>query len=188
MCSIVLYHTANIYMEGKSWHVSDPGSVSYVFNLFNESLPFFRMPGFFIISGFFEMVHVFSVHGGKNRLVLFFGGLFGLIGGGIVLARPLLGLATLTLVLAIYFVVDGIMRIVGAFKLRPASGWGWLLCNGLITFALGWMIWKRWPLSGLWAVGTLVGVRILMTGFGMLFLRPAVNAVVKESCSEGETA
>jgi len=56
MCSIVLYHTANIYMEGKSWHVSDPGSVSYVFNLFNESLPFFRNPGFFIISGFFTLL------------------------------------------------------------------------------------------------------------------------------------
>ncbi len=141
-----------------------------------------------IISGIFEMVHVFSVHGGKNRLVLFIGGLLGLIGGGIILARPLLGLATLTLVLAMYFVVDGIMRIVGAFKLRPSSGWGWLLINGVITFALGGLIWRSWPLSGVWAIGTLVGVRILMVGFGILFMGPAVNAAVNEACNDGKNA
>ena len=109
----------------------------------------------------------------------FWSGLFGLIyivAGFTVMGRPLLGLATLTLVLAIYFLAVGISEIIAAFQIRPAQGWGFLLFSGIVSIVLGMMIWNQWPLSGRWAVGVLVGVQLMFSGMTMITLGSALKA------------
>lgn len=110
-------------------------------------------------------------------VMAFLGGAFAVICGILVLFDPLRGLAALTLVLAIYFVIDGIQRIVLAFRLRPVDGWGWVLFGGLLSILLGVLIWSRWPLSGVWAVGTLVGIHILFGGWTMIAITMAARRV-----------
>jgi uncharacterized membrane protein HdeD (DUF308 family) len=97
-------------------------------------------------------------------------GLLGAVAGLLLIFRPMVGLLTLTLLLAIYFFVDGISEIIAAFKIKPDQGWGWVLFNGVIAVLLGIMIWSQWPMSGRWAVGVLVGVHILITGWTMIVL------------------
>ncbi len=97
-------------------------------------------------------------------------GLLGVIAGLVILFRPGVSLAWLTLLLAIYFLVDGVCEIIAAFKIRPDPGWGWELFNGIIALLLGIMIWRQWPVSGAWAIGVLVGVHILITGWTMIIL------------------
>ena len=97
-------------------------------------------------------------------------GLLGVAAGLLMIFRPLVGLMTLTLLLAIYFLVDGICEIIAAFKIKPDQGWGWVLFNGTIALLLGIMIWRQWPVSGAWAIGVLVGVHILITGWTMIVL------------------
>ena len=97
-------------------------------------------------------------------------GLLGAVAGLLLIFRPMVGLLTLTLLLAIYFFVDGISEIIAAFKIKPDQGWGWVLFNGVIALLLGIMIWRQWPMSGAWAVGVLVGVHILITGWTMIVL------------------
>ena len=92
-----------------------------------------------------------------------------------VLGHPLFGLSFLTLLLAIYFVTGGIAKIVGSFCFRPISGWLTMLLSGLISLLLGVLIWRQWPLSGMWAVGVLVGVDLLATGLSMLALAATVR-------------
>jgi len=109
----------------------------------------------------------------------FWSGLFGLlytVAGFTVMGRPLLGLATLTLVLAIYFLAVGISEIIAAFQIRPAQGWGFLLFSGIVSIVLGMMIWNQWPLSGRWAVGVLVGVQLMFSGMTMITLGSALKA------------
>jgi uncharacterized membrane protein HdeD (DUF308 family) len=74
----------------------------------------------------------------------------------------------LTLFLAAYFLIDGICEIIAAFKIKPDQGWGWMLFNGVIAVLLGAMIWRQWPVSGAWAIGILVGVHILISGWSMV--------------------
>ncbi|MCP4008576.1 MAG: hypothetical protein GY726_03565 [Proteobacteria bacterium] len=108
----------------------------------------------------------------------FWSGLFGLmytVAGFTVMGRPLLGLATLTLVLAIYFLAVGISEIIAAFQIRPVPGWGFLLFSGIISIVLGMMIWNQWPLSGRWAVGVLVGVQLMFSGITMITLGSALK-------------
>ena len=97
-------------------------------------------------------------------------GLLGVAAGLLMIFRPMVGLMTLTLLLAIYFLVDGICEIIAAFKIKPDQGWGWVLFNGVIALLLGIMIWRQWPVSGAWAIGVLVGVHILITGWTMIIL------------------
>ncbi len=97
-------------------------------------------------------------------------GLLGVVAGLLMIFRPMVGLMTLTLLLAIYFLVDGICEIIAAFKIKPDQGWGWVLFNGIIALLLGIMIWRQWPVSGAWAIGVLVGVHILITGWTMIIL------------------
>jgi uncharacterized membrane protein HdeD (DUF308 family) len=74
----------------------------------------------------------------------------------------------LTLVLAGYFVIDGLFEIIGAFQVKPATGWGFLLFGGVVSLALGMMIWRQFPISGAWAIGILVGVKLLFAGLAMV--------------------
>jgi uncharacterized membrane protein HdeD (DUF308 family) len=97
-------------------------------------------------------------------------GLLGVVAGLLMIFRPLVGLVAMTMLLAIYFLVDGISEIIAAFKIKPDRGWGWVLFNGIIAVLLGFMIWRQWPVSGKWAIGLLVGIHILMTGWTMIIL------------------
>jgi uncharacterized membrane protein HdeD (DUF308 family) len=90
------------------------------------------------------------------------------IGGFYFLTHPLMGLGTLTLMLAIIIVAEAVFEGVAYFRMRGHEGSGWLLLNAVVTLFLGGLIWLQWPSSSVWAIGTLVGVNLLMTGTSRL--------------------
>ena len=93
------------------------------------------------------------------------------VGGGIyLLLNPLVGMAGFTLILAVVFCIEGIMDLLTYFFGSKSNGAHWLLLHGVVTLVLGVMIWRRWPLSSLWAVGILAGVSILLSGVTRLLL------------------
>jgi len=107
--------------------------------------------------------------------------LVGILYGGIgfyLLARPVAGLESLTLALAIYLVTEGVLEFVLSFQLRPLPGSGWLLFDGIVTLVLAAMIGSAWPISSVWAVGTLVGLSMFFSGITRLMLSVAVRQVV----------
>jgi uncharacterized membrane protein HdeD (DUF308 family) len=113
-----------------------------------------------------------------SRLVC---GAIAALAGLIVLVHPLYGSAAIGLVLATFFVLNGVGKIASAFTYRPAQGWWLLLLSGVLALVLAWMIWSQWPLSGEWAIGILVGIELLSTGVALiaigLTLRAAVDAL-----------
>jgi uncharacterized membrane protein HdeD (DUF308 family) len=101
------------------------------------------------------------------------------IAGGIYyLTHPLLGLGTLTLILAVIILMAALFELIAFFGSRGAAGSGWLLMNAIITLLLGALIWFHWPSSTVWAIGTLVGVNLLMTGISRLMLGLAARKLV----------
>jgi uncharacterized membrane protein HdeD (DUF308 family) len=92
--------------------------------------------------------------------------------------HPLLGLGSLTLLLGIIILVAAVFELVAYFRVRGEAGSGWLLMNGLITLLLGGLIYLHWPSSSVWAIGTLVGVNLLMTGVSRLMLGLAARKLV----------
>jgi uncharacterized membrane protein HdeD (DUF308 family) len=97
------------------------------------------------------------------------------VGGFYFLTHPLLGLGTLTLFLAVILVMEAILELIAYFVVRAEGGSAWRLLNALVTLLLGGMIWRNWPSSSVWAIGTLVGVNLMMTGFSRLMLGTAAR-------------
>ena len=85
------------------------------------------------------------------------------VAGILSLQHPVLAAEGLTLMLAAAFLAGGIFRIIVALVERFPS-WGWVLCNGVITVLLGIAIWQQWPGSGLWVLGTFVGIDLIVNG------------------------
>lgn len=132
-----------------------------------------------IVGGISQLLFVFragSFLGGLAIVVL--GGL-SLVAGIYMVSQPGVALGALTLFLAAYFFVSGMVEIFAAFGAKPAEGWGWLLFGGIVSLLLGIMIWRQFPFSGVWAIGVLVGVRMLMSGMTFIKIGGAAGRVVK---------
>lgn len=122
----------------------------------------------------------FAWRAGRAGAVLWevlLGVVYGLI-GFYVLSNPVAGLTALTLTIAIYLLIEGVLECVLSFQLRPAPGSGWLLADGVITLVLAVMIWTTWPSSALWVVGMLVGISMFFSGISRLMLSMAVRRIV----------
>lgn len=131
-----------------------------------------------LVAGITQVFSGFRAEGFSGKFMPLVLGIITTLAGVAVLGNPYLGLGTLTMLLIVYFVVEGGWKIIASFNYRPAEGWGWLLSSGVISLLLGLMIWNQWPISGLWAVGTLIGVNLLSTGISMIVLSSAVKELV----------
>jgi len=131
------------------------------------------------IAGVARTVAVFSAGGFGQGALAFLGGFLAFVAGVIIAARPGLGLEALTLTLGAYLLVDGISGAVLAFHVRPQNGWGWMLFSAGLGVVLGFMLLKDWPLSGQWAIGTLVGINLLSSGASMVAIGSAGRGLAK---------
>ena len=100
--------------------------------------------------------------------------------GVYLLVNPAAGLASLTLALAIYLFFEAVLEFALGFKLRPLPGSSWLLFDGAITLILAVMIWRTWPSSTEWVIGTLVGISMLFSGGSRLMLSLAARSVTNK--------
>jgi uncharacterized membrane protein HdeD (DUF308 family) len=101
-----------------------------------------------------------------------------LIAGVYLMVHPKMSLVSLTLALAVLFFVEGVFHLVTYFNLRSRPGSFWLLFDGIVTLILAVMIWRSWPASAVWALGTIVGINLLMSGFTrMMYSRAARSSL-----------
>jgi uncharacterized membrane protein HdeD (DUF308 family) len=136
--------------------------------------------GWLLIFG--GVAHLVSAFGGGGAARVIWQVLIGivyLVGGFYFLTHALVGVGTLTLILAAIILAEGVLEIIAYFKTRSSGGSIWLLINGLITLLLGGLIWVHWPSSSVWAIGTLLGVNLLMTGITRLMFGMAARKLVK---------
>ena len=106
-------------------------------------------------------------------------GIIYIVAGGYLLLHPMAGLVSLTVVLAVYLLLESVLEFILSFLLRPLPGSGWLLVDGIITLSLALIIWRTWPASTTWVIGTLVGVSMLFSGVARLMISLAARRVAK---------
>ena len=128
-----------------------------------------------VISGIAEGIHAFMVKEWRGFLLELLSAVLYLGVGLLLLVDPLKGALALTLVLAVFLLVEGIFKIITALRVRDHRGWGWLLASGIVSVVLGVLIWAQWPASGLWVIGLLVGIQLLFTGWSLVMLALAAR-------------
>jgi uncharacterized membrane protein HdeD (DUF308 family) len=130
-----------------------------------------------LIAGIVPIVRELKAEASMEKAMGLTLGIITALAGIAVIGHPVFGLAFLTLLLVIYFVAEGVSKIVASFRYKPATGWKWLLASGVLSLILGLLIWKQWPVSGLWAVGVLVGVNLLGTGLALVTLASTMKSL-----------
>jgi uncharacterized membrane protein HdeD (DUF308 family) len=128
-----------------------------------------------VFAGVVHMIIAFHAHRAGSLIWRLLVGLAYLFFGGYLITHPALGVASLTLVLASLFLVEGVFDIVLFFRMRSTQGSSWVLIDGIFTLIVGLMIYTQWPSSSSWAVGTLVGVSLIISGVTRLMLSLAVR-------------
>src|SRR5215831_1059240 len=108
-----------------------------------------------IVVAIFEIVQAFGDGWGNFFARLLLGLVYG-FGGVMLLLHPDYGVAVLTVVLGTVLLFEAGVTAVWALQVKPASGWGWVLVDAIISALLGLLILAHWPSSSVWAIGTLV--------------------------------
>lgn len=143
---------------------------------------------FMVAAGIARLIWAFSAGSfGRGVLTFLLGGLL-ILTGGVMLFRPVIGITSMAAILAIFFLADGIFEIIAAFKVKPEKGWGWMLFGGIVSIVLAGLIFYQWPFSGAWAIGVLVGVKLLFAGFSMIALGSLGSGVARRMADIGENA
>jgi uncharacterized membrane protein HdeD (DUF308 family) len=132
-----------------------------------------------LFSGGAQLFLVFQAGSIGQGILLAIFAVLSVIAGGYMISQPLAAMEGLTLFLAAYFVASGIVQAIGAISARPEAGWGWLLVSGIVSVILGAMIWRQFPVSGVWALGTLVGVQLIMNGWTLIVVGGLAKNAVK---------
>jgi uncharacterized membrane protein HdeD (DUF308 family) len=113
------------------------------------------------------------------------GVLYGIAGVSL-LANPVLGLTTLTLLVIAFFVVDGIVEIAWALAGRGSVGWLWLLGSGVLSILLAGLLWAGFPSTAAWGIGVLVGVNLLSTGLTLILVGRAGEETAVDDVAAGD--
>jgi uncharacterized membrane protein HdeD (DUF308 family) len=166
------------------------GVLLIVFGMVAMGLPFLAavavsalVAWLIVLAGVVHLMLAFRVHGAGSMIWKLLVGIAYVCFGAYMILHPLLGVATLTLLLASLFLIEGILNIVLYGRMRPIHGSSWLLIDGIITLLLGLMIYMQWPSSSAWAIGTLVGISMIFSGVARVMMSLAVRKVTGEMSS-----
>ncbi len=121
-----------------------------------------------LVGGIFQIIHAFMTKQWSGFLLNLFVGLLYIIGGFLIMQEPVHGSIVITLLLLAAILVGGITRIMIALRHRELDGWWLMLLGGVISVILAIMLYESLPWSGLWVLGTLIAVELMIHGFTWL--------------------
>lgn len=124
----------------------------------------------FIFGGAMQLYRTLNNRQGAGFFGSLATGLLYLFFGLLLIFFPIAGIFSLTILLTLFFIVEGIAKIILGFQLRPFNHWGWFILNGLLALIMALIIWNGWPGIAFWVLGLLVGINMIFFGISLFFL------------------
>lgn len=98
--------------------------------------------------------------------------------GWLLVSRPEAGLVAVTLLMVVYFMLDGIGRVVFALMVRPMEDWLWMLLSGLVGIVLALVLSANLPEAAEWLIGVLLGLQLIAVGGAQAYLAWRIRSAV----------
>ena len=111
-----------------------------------------------------------------------------LVAGALAVYDPVGAAIGLTLVIAIALLVTGTTRLAMSFQLRPAGGWVWTMLSGIMSIVLGGIILVQWPATGLWVIGLVIAIELIVNGWSYIFVALAAKSAGPQTGPGGASA
>ena len=147
------------------------GGILALINPFAATLAAVFLAGWtFLLFGLIQIIHAFRVRGWPGFLWSLLLGVLTVAVGVSLLFNPVSGALSLTLLVAILFLVLGAVKIMYGLSLRPVSGWGFAALSGVISVLLGVMILADYPWSATAILGVLLAIELLSNGIFLLMI------------------
>ena len=123
-----------------------------------------------LMSGVVGLIATFRSHGAPGFWWSLISAVLGIVAGVVLLGWPLSGALTLTMILTVFLVLEGVVSILYALEhKRELSGrWGMMLFSGLIDLILAGIIFSGLPGTAVWAIGLLFGVNLVFGGSALI--------------------
>lgn len=124
----------------------------------------------FFISGIAALLMTFWARQAPGFIWSLISAVLGIAAGIVLLTRPAEGTLTLTVVVGIYFLAEGVATIMYALQHRKelSERWSWLAISGLMDILIAFFIISGLPGSAAWAIGLLVGINLLIGGSSLI--------------------
>lgn len=90
--------------------------------------------------------------------------------GILFLSNPEDGLTTVTFLLIVYFVVEGISKVIFALSIRPFPNWGWVLGSGVLSIGIAFVLYASMTAFSVWFLGLLLGIQLVAEGAALGYL------------------
>jgi uncharacterized membrane protein HdeD (DUF308 family) len=135
----------------------------------------------FLISGIVGIVTLFTRQSDSRFFWTLIAAILSLVVGVLLIWRPAAGVLSLTLLLIGFFIAEGVVQILAAFKYRSAVGsaWTWMLFSGIVDLVLAAIILMGWPGTAAWTLGLLVGINLFMSGLALVMTSLACRSLTE---------
>ena len=121
-----------------------------------------------LLGGIFQIIRAVCIITMPGFSLWFVIGLLQIVIGYFLVNEPAQGSLTITLLLTLFFAIEGLTKIYFALMMRPLSQWGWVFFSGFTALFLAIVVWMGWPQTGLWVLGLLLGVNMIFLGWSLI--------------------
>lgn len=122
-----------------------------------------------ILGGFLRNATIFSKPQMPGLWWSLSSGVLAVMLGVILIAYPRRGMLTLTVIMTIFFVLEGAAAVFVALNFRRhLKNWHWILASGLINLTMAYLVWSGWPKTASWIIGLYLGINMIFLGVPMI--------------------
>ncbi|MGZ8953514.1 MAG: HdeD family acid-resistance protein [Methylovulum sp.] len=121
-----------------------------------------------LMGGIVQIIRAASIFNMPGFSLWIIIGILQLIIGYFLVTEPTQGSLTLTMLLTVFFAMEGFTKIYLAFVMRPVANWSWVFFSGITALFLAMLVWVGWPDTGTWVLGLLVGINMVFLGWSLI--------------------
>ncbi len=124
----------------------------------------------FLIGGAIQLYRAVQSNAAPGFWMFTLSALLAMVFGVLMIFHPLAGLVALTTIIAVFFIMEGIVKIIYAFQIQSFASWGWVLVSGICSLLIAMLVFSNWPTSSAWFIGILIGVYLIINGVALMMM------------------
>jgi uncharacterized membrane protein HdeD (DUF308 family) len=154
------------------------GILALVYPMFSSVAVVFLLGWLLIISGIVQGISLIGTRHVPHFWLQFLSVVLSVLIGLMFLRDPGQGLLTLTMLLIVFFMAEGISKVIFSLTIRPFSNWGWVFGSGLIGILAAVYLWSSLPVTAIWLLGLLLGLLLISEGAALGYLAWQVRKTI----------
>ena len=145
------------------------GAIALIYPLYSSAALVLLLGWILIFNGLFQGISLIGAQNVPHFWFQLVSAVLAVVVGFIFIRNPGIGVGVLTLLLVVFFMMEGISKIIFSLMIRPFPNWGWVLASGILGLVLGAYLLAN-PVTRVWLLGVLIGIQLISQGVSLGYL------------------